>query len=54
MGSGSPPVKHYKILKLVGVLWNRTVVEVVDKLSSTAVDFIRFERELENRCLHGV
>ena len=28
------------ILKLVGILWNRTFVEVVDKLSPTTVDFI--------------
>ena len=35
------------ILKLVGILLNRTSVEVVDKLSSTAVDCIRSERELE-------
>ena len=35
------------ILKLVGILWNRTSGEVVDKLSSTSVDFIRSERELE-------
>ena len=37
------------LLKLVGILWNRTLVEVVDKLSSTTVDFIRSERELENK-----
>ena len=42
------------ILKLVGILWNRTSVEVVDKLSSTSVDFIRSERELENMHLYGV
>ena len=42
------------ILKLVGILWNRTSVEVVDKLSSISVDFIRSERELENMCLYGV
>ena len=41
-------------LKLVGILWNRTLVEVVDKLSSTSVDFIRSERELENMHLYGV
>ena len=28
---------------MVGILWNRTSVEVFDKLSSTAVDFIRSE-----------
>ena len=39
------------ILKLVGILWNRTSVEVVDKLSSTTVDFIRSERELEKHVL---
>ena len=33
-------------MKQVGFLWNRTVA-VVDKLSSTSVDFIRSERELE-------
>ena len=42
------------ILKLVGILWNRTLVEVVDKLLSTTVDFIRSERELENMHLYGV
>ena len=31
------------ILKQVCFLWNRTVVVVVDKLSSTSVDFIRSE-----------
>ena len=40
-------------MKLVGILWNRTSVEVVDKLSSTTVDIIRSERELENICLYG-
>ena len=35
-------------MKEGGFLWNRTVVGVVDKLSSTSVDFIRSERELEN------
>ena len=34
-------------MKQVGFLWNRTVVVVVDKLSSTSVDFIRSERELK-------
>ena len=34
-------------LKLVDFLWNRTVGVVVDKLSSTSVDFIRSESELE-------
>ena len=43
-----------QILKLVGILWNRTPGEVVDKRSSTSVDFIRSERELENMCLYGV
>ena len=42
-------VYHYDtlllILKQVGFLWNRTVVVVVDKLSSTSVDFIRSERQ---------
>ena len=42
------------ILKLFGILWNRTVVEVFDKLSSTTVDFIRSERELENMHLYRV
>ena len=32
-------------LYLVGILWNRTSVDVFDKLSSTAVDFIRSERD---------
>ena len=44
-------ILFWRILKLVGILWNRTSVEVVDKLSSTSVDFIRPERELENMCL---
>ena len=35
-------------MKQVGFLWNRTVVVVVDKLSSTSVDFIRSERELKS------
>ena len=43
----------FYVLKLVGILWNRTV-EVFDKLSSTAVDVIRSERELENMHLYGV
>ena len=42
------------ILKLVGIPWNRTSVEVVNKLSSTSVDFIRSERKLENMHLYGV
>ena len=46
--------KHQNALKLADILWNRTSVEVVDKLSSTTVDFIRSERELENMCLFGV
>ena len=41
------------LLKLLGILWNRTLVEFVDKLSSTVVDIIRSERELENMCLYG-
>ena len=36
------------VLKLVGTLWNKTFVEVLDELSSTTVGFIRSERELEN------
>ena len=40
-------------LMLFGILWNRTFVEVVDKLSSNAVDFIRSERELENMHIYG-
>ena len=39
------------ILKQVGFLWNKTVVVVVDKLSSTSVDFLRSERELEKTVL---
>ena len=46
--------KSVLILKLVGILWTRISVEVVDKLSSTTVDFIRSERELENMHLYGV
>ena len=42
------------VLKLVSILWNRTSVEVFDKLSSTAVDFIRSEGELEYMGLYGV
>ena len=42
------------IVKQVGFLWNRTVVVVKDKLSSTTVDFIRSERELKNCTLYGV
>ena len=52
---GVPHHKQYMfILKLVGILWNRTSVEVVDKLSSTSVDFIWSEKGLENMCLYGV
>ena len=39
------------ILKQVGFLWNKTVVVVVDKLSSTSVDFIRSEMELKKTAL---
>ena len=46
--------KHHYFMKLVGILWKRTSVEVVDKLSFTSADFIRSERELENMCLYGV
>ena len=46
-------IAHTIILKLLGILWNRTLVEYADKLSSTAVDFIRSEKELENMHLHG-
>ena len=42
------------LLKFVSILWNRTSVEVVDKFSSTSIDFIRSERELENMHLYGV
>ena len=41
-------------MKQVDFLWNRTVVVVVDKLSSTSVDFNRSERELEKLHLYGV
>ena len=44
-------ITYEKILKLVGILWNRTSIEVVDKFSSTSVDFIRSERELEKHAL---
>ena len=40
------------ILTLLGILWNKTLVEFFDKLSSTAVDFIKSERELENMHLY--
>ena len=33
-------------------LWNRTLVALVDKLSSTTVDFIRSEGELKNCALY--
>ena len=46
--------KIHFISWLVGILWNKTSVEVVDKLASTSVDFIRYERELENMHLYGV
>ena len=42
------------ILKLVGILWSRTSVDIVDKLSSTSVEFIRSERELENMHIYRV
>ena len=35
------------------LLWNRTLVVVVDKLSSTTVDLIRSEGELKNCALYG-
>ena len=35
-------------MKQAGFIWNRTVFVFVDKLKSTAVDFIRSERELKN------
>ena len=41
------------VLKQVGFLWNRTVVVVVDELSSTAIDFIASERELIKLHLYG-
>ena len=41
------------ILGQAGILWNRTVVIVVDKLSSTSIDFIRSERELKKLHLYG-
>ena len=41
-------VRMKLILEASWFLWNRTVVVVVDKLSSTSVDFVRSERELEN------
>ena len=44
----------FEFLKQVGFLWIRTVVVVVDKLSSTSVDFIRSERELKKLHLYGV
>ena len=40
------------ILKLVGILWNN-ISWSIDMLSSTSVDFIRSERELENMHLYG-
>ena len=52
----SRDINPYKelILKLVGILWNRTFVEVVDKLSSATKGFIRSEKELKNMHLYGV
>ena len=44
-------LKCSPLLKEAGFLWNRTVVVVLDKLSSTAVDFIRSERELKKIAL---
>ena len=38
-------------MRQVGFLWNRRVVVIVDKLSSTSVDFIRSERELKKTVL---
>ena len=50
----TPVIENVRVLMQVGFLCNRTVVVVVDKLSSTSVDFIRSERELEKLHLYGV
>ena len=51
-------IKHsYKLhicwSKYIVSLWNRTLVAVIDKLSSTTVDFIRSEGERKTCTLYG-
>ena len=41
-----------RILKYADILWNRTLVLLEDKLSSTTVDFIRSEGKLKTKCLY--
>ena len=46
-------VKHdFFILKYADILWNRTLVLLEDKLSSTTVDFIRSEGKLKTEHLY--
>ena len=40
------------VLKYADILWNRTLVLLEDKLSSTTVDFIRSEGKLKTKCLY--
>ena len=42
----------FSILKYADILWNRTLVLLEDKLSSTTVDFIRSEGKLKTKCLY--
>ena len=45
---------RYSILWKLGILWNSTLVLKEDKLSSTTVDFIRSEGNLETKCLYWI
>ena len=40
------------VLKYADILWNRTLVLLEDKLSSTTVDFIRSEGKLKTKHLY--
>ena len=40
------------VLKYADILWNRSLVLLEDKLSSTTVDFIRSEGKLKTKCLY--
>ena len=40
------------VLKYADIFWNRTLVLLEDKLSSTTVDFIRSEGKLKTKHLY--
>ena len=54
--NGRPKLMAYapKRLSEAAANYSITELELCGKLSSTSVDFIRSERELENMCLYGV